>query len=217
MGATIEQGSDAYDWEKPSHSVTLSDYYIGKYEVTQELWEAVMGNNPSYFKGDNNPVETVKWYDAIEYCNKLSQKEGLTPCYIGSGDSIKFNPNANGYRLPTETEWVFAARGGNKSKGFKYSGSNNFGDLGDVAWYDNNSDNKTHPIKQKLPNELGIYDMSGNVWEWCWNTWSEGSFFRVIRGGSWGSYDYYCTVSYRFSSNPKFRGNDLGFRVCRSL
>ena len=140
MGATSEQGSDAYDWEKPAHSVTLSGYYIGKYEVTQELWKAVMGSNPSRFKGDNLPVEQVSWDDVQEFLRKLNAMTGKR------------------YRLPTEAEWEFAARGGNSSRGYKYSGSNS---LGSVAWYYDNSGSRTHAVGTKSPNELGIYDMSG--------------------------------------------------------
>ncbi|MBO4772403.1 MAG: SUMF1/EgtB/PvdO family nonheme iron enzyme, partial [Bacteroidales bacterium] len=178
MGATSEQGDDAFDWEKPVHSVTLSDYYIGETEVTQGLWKAVMGNNPSNFaKGDNYPVDSVSWYDVQDFLKKLNAKTGRTFC------------------LPTEAQWEFAARGGNKSQRFKYNGSNN---IDDFAWYNGNSNSQTHAVKQKLPNELGIYDMSGNVWEWCQDWYgqysnvavtnpqgaSSGSS-RVLRGGSW--------------------------------
>ena len=152
MGATSEQGSDACDWEKPVHSVTLSGYNIGKTEVTQELWQAVMGSNPSRFKGDNMPVECVSWDDCQEFIRKLNS---LT---------------SQNFRLPTEAEWEFACRGGNNSRGYKYSGSNY---IDNVAWYDGNSGDKTHPVATKSPNELGIYDMSGNVWEWC-NDWGGG-------------------------------------------
>ena len=146
MGATPEQGSDAGDGEKPVHSVTVSDFYIGKYEVTQAQWKAVMGKNPSHYKGENRPVERVSWYDIQKFIEKLNAKTGKR------------------YRLPTEAEWEYAARGGNQSKGYKYSGSN---DIGSVAWYTNNSGDRTHPVGQKQPNELGLYDMTGNVWEWC--------------------------------------------------
>ena len=146
MGGTSEQGSDAWDDEKPTHSVTLSSYYICKYEVTQALWRAVMGSNPSYFKGDNLPVEQVSWNDCQTFINRLNNYTGRN------------------FRLPTEAEWDFAARGGNNSRHYKYSGSNN---IGDVAWYGDNSGECTHPVGTKRPNELGLYDMSGNVFEWC--------------------------------------------------
>ena len=146
MGATAEM-KDPWDDEKPTHRVTLiNDYYIGKYEVTQALWKAVMGNNPSEFKGDNLPVEQVSWKDCQKFLSKLNRITGKM------------------FRLPTEAEWEYAARGGNKSRGYQYSGSNN---LLDVAWYDDNSGRKTHAVGTKQPNELGIYDMSGNVCEWC--------------------------------------------------
>ena len=209
MGATSEQGEDADDDEYPTHSVTLSDYYIGETEVTQALWKAVMGNNPSFFKGNSLPVENVSYNDVKEFITKLNQKTGKT------------------FRLPTEAEWEYAARGGNKSKGYKYAGSNT---IDDVAWYDDNSNFKTHPVKTKQPNELGIYDMSGNVWEWC-SDWygdytseaqtnpqgpSSGSD-RVARGGSWGSDARFCRVSLRYSGSPSSRANSLGFRLALAL
>ena len=204
MGCTSEQGGDCDNDEKPTHNVTLSDYYIGKFEVTQELWKAVMGSNPSNWKGDNLPVETVSWNDVQKFIEKLNQKTGAN------------------FRLPTEAEWEYAARGGNKSRGYKYSGSNN---IGDVAWYTDNSGSKTHQVGTKSPNELGIYDMSGNVPEWCQDwygnyssssqsnpTGSSSDSGRVLRGGSWGGNAGNCRVSYRGYSNPDIRGND-GFRL----
>lgn len=205
MGATSEQGSDAYDGEKPTHQVTLSDFYIGKYEVTQELWKAVMGSNPSYFTGTNLPVEYVSWVDCQSFITKLNELTGKT------------------FRLPTEAEWEYAARGGKKSKGYKYSGSNT---IDNVAWYTSISSSKTHEVGTKSPNELGIYDMSGNVWEWCsdwYGSYSSSSqtdptgptsgSARVLRGGSWGNYARYCRVSLRDSTAPSSRGSDCGFRL----
>ena len=229
-GGTFQMGSnDGEDGEKPVHTVTVDDFYIGKYEVTQKEWKEVMGNNPSYFKGDNSPVEEVSWYDAVEFCNKLSKKEGLTPCYSGSGKNTKCDFSANGYRLPTEAEWEYAALGGNKSRGYKYSGSNT---IGEVAWYGNNSGSKTHPVGKKQPNELGIYDMSGNVWEWCWD-WHDKNYYskspkynpkgpgsckyRVLRGGSWDNYDIGCRSSNRISNNPGSSYYNYGFRFLRTL
>ena len=208
MGATAEQGSDAYDSEKPTHSVTLSDYYIGKYEVTQAQWRAVMGNNPSKFTGDNNPVEQVSWNDVQEFITKLNAQTGKR------------------FRLPTEAEWEYAARGGNQSKGYKYSGGNS---ISEVAWYDNNSGSKTHPVGQKTPNELGIYDMSGNVWEWCQDWYgsyssssqtnptgpSSGSY-RVLRGGCWYTFAGICRVSNLTYYNPDYRSDYFGFRLALS-
>ena len=205
MGATSEQGSDAGDSEKPVHSVTLSEYMIGETEVTQELWEAVMGENPSYFKGTKNPVEYVSWDDCQEFIRKLNTMTG-----------IKF-------RLPTEAEWEFAARGGNKSQGYKYSGNNN---INEVAWYGGNSDHNTHPVGTKKANELGIYDMSGNVFEWCADWYgdygssaqkdpkgpSQGSD-RVLRGGSWLDGARSCRVSNRSDSAPDNFSGFLGLRL----
>ena len=205
MGGTAEQGSGCDNDEKPTHNVTLSDYYIGKFEVTQELWKAVMGSNPSNWKGDNLPVETVSWNDVQKFIEKLNQKTGAN------------------FRLPTEAEWEYAARGGNKSRGYKYSGSNN---IGDVAWYTDNSGSKTHQVGTKSPNELGIYDMSGNVWEWCqdwYGNYSSSSQSnptgptsgsrRVGRGGSWGYNAKICRGSHRCNRYPDSRYYDLGFRL----
>ena len=209
MGATPEMESP-FDWEKPTHQVTLTnDYYIGKYEVTQALWQAVMDNNPSYFKGDDLPVEMVSWDDCQEFISKLNIITGKT------------------FRLPTEAEWEYAARGGNKSRGYQYSGSNN---LSDVAWYEDNSGKKTHAVGSKQSNELGIYDMSGNVWEWCqdWLTpYSSSSQVnptgansgpgRVYRGGSWTNNAVkYCSSSCRISLSPDDYGSCIGLRLALS-
>lgn len=204
MGATSEQGSEISD-EKPVHSVTLSGYYIGKTEVTQALWQAVMGSNPSYFEGDDLPVEQVSWDDCQEFIRKLNSLTGQN------------------FRLPTEAEWEFACRGGNNSRGYKYSGSNY---IDNVAWYDGNSGDKTHPVATKSPNELGIYDMSGNVWEWCADWYGDyssgrqtnpkgpyGGSLRVGRGGSWFIYAGFCRSSYRISFVPTFRYYYLGLRL----
>ena len=198
--------SDAYDDEKPVHSVILSGYHIGKYEVTQELWKAVMGSNPSVFKGSRKPVESVSWNDCQEFIRKLNNLTGKN------------------FKLPTEAQWEYAARGGKKSRGYKYSGSNT---IGDVAWYTDNSGNKTHDVGTKIPNELGLYDMAGNVWEWCsdWNgDYSSSSqtnpsgpscgSSRVSRGGSWISSARNCRISNRSYISPVSSFNFLGFRLC---
>jgi len=226
-GGTFQMGSnDGEDNEKPIHSVKLSDFYIGKYEITQKEWKEVMDSNPSYWKGDNLPVEQVSWYDAVEFCNKKSRAEGLTPFYNGSGKKITSNFSANGYRLPTEAEWEFACRGGSLTAYYTYSGSNN---IDEVTWYNSNSNSKTHSVGGKQPNELGIYDMIGNVWEWC-NDWSESyssnsqtnpkgassGSSRVIRGGSWKHYAGICRVAVRIGDRPDDRDNILGFRLSRS-
>jgi len=227
QGGTFQMGSNSGDSdEKPIHTVTVSGFYIGKYEVTQKEWKEVMGNNPSNWKGDDLPVEKVSWYDAVEFCNKKSKAEGLTPCYSGSGKNIKCDFSANGYRLPTEAEWEYAARGGNKSNGYKYSGSNT---IGNVAWYDSNSNKKTHTVGKKQSNELGIYDMSGNVWEWCWD-WkgsygsssqknprgASSSSYRVRRGGSWFYFAKICRVAHRYYFYPDSSSINLGFRLAYS-
>ena len=228
MGATSEQGNDAdsdekrvhivtlyllhlFDSkgldsdEKPVHSVTLSGYYIGKTEVTQALWKAVMGSNPSSFKGDNLPVELVSWNDCQEFIRKLNSLTGQH------------------FRLPTEAEWEFACRGGNNSRGYKYSGSNY---IDNVAWYWDNSGKKIHPVATKLPSELGIYDMSGNVMEWCsdwYGKYSSGAqtnpkgpydgSHRVRRGGSWGSDAMACRSSLRYVCAPSASSRGLGLRL----
>lgn len=205
MGATPEQGSDASYGEKPTHQVTLSSFSIGKYEVTQEEWQAVMGSNPSQFKGAKRPVEIVSWNDCQEFIRKLNQMTGKH------------------FRLPTEAEWEYAARGGKRSNGYKYAGSNS---LGNVAWYRDNSGSKTHPVGQKSPNELGLYDMSGNVWEWCQDWYGSYSSNaqrnpagatsgsnRVNRGGSWidGAGDG--RSSGRYINTPSDKRGSLGLRL----
>ena len=178
-GGTFQMGStNGGSSEQPIHTVTVSSFLIGKYEVTQKEWQEVMGYNPSYSEGDNRPVEKVSWYDAVEFCNKLSEKEGLTPAYTINGFDVSCNWSANGYRLPTEAEWEYAAKGGKKSKNYKYSGSDN---IDDVAWYDANSDGRSHDVGTKAPNELGIYDMSGNVWEMCWDSFDNSYKFHSVK------------------------------------
>ena len=208
MGATSEM-KNPFRNERPVHQVTLTnDYYMGKYEVTQALWEAVMGSNPSYFKGDNLPVEEVSWNDCQEFISKLNSLTGRK------------------FRLPTEAEWEYAARGGKKSRGYQYSGNSN---ISDVAWYDGNSGSKTHPVGTKQANELGIYDMTGNVLEWCQDWY--GSYYsssqtnptgadsgsgRVYRGGGWGRNAVDCRLSYRSCSTPFYRSSYLGLRLALS-
>ena len=242
--------------------VTVSSFYIGKYDVTQKEWTAVMGSNPSKFKGDKLPVESVNWYDAIEYCNNRSIREGLTPYYnidkkrkdpgnkpdpkFGDLDTIKWtvtiNPGANGYRLPTEAEWEYAAGGGQMSRSYTFSGSNN---VEEVAWYWRNSGDKPltgfwlwrdleenhdrpRPVGGKSPNELGLYDMSGNVREWCWDWYgdlethvtdpkgSRSGFNRVWKGGGWMGDAPYTEPAFRGHLAGNGTGPDQGFRVCRN-
>ena len=204
-GGTFQMGSDdVFDDVKPVHQVTLSDYYIGETEVTQELWSAVMGSNHSYFTGNmQRPVEWVSWNDCQTFISKLNQLTGET------------------FRLPTEAQWEYAARGGNKSKGYTYSGSN---EIDEVAWYRDNSDTTTHPVQTKAPNELGIYDMSGNVWEWCSDWYGDYSSaaqtdptgpatgsYRVIHGG--GYFGGKTGVSTRASNTPTVGCDYLGLRL----
>ena len=192
--------------EKPVHSVTLSSFNIGKYEVTQAQWKAVMGYNPSYFTDcENCPVENVSWKDIQEYISKLNSQTGKN------------------YRLPTEAEWEYAAKGGKNSKGFTYSGSN---DLNSVAWFSENSDSTTHSVGSKQPNELGIYDMCGNVWEWC-NDWygtfssrsetnptgASSGYDRVLRGGSWNDDANFNRSANRNANFPNGVFIDYGFRL----
>ena len=201
MGATSEQGNDAESDEKPTHQVTLDGFYIGATEVTQAQWEAVMGDNPSVIEGANLPVECVSYDDALEFCRRLSELTG------------------EHYTLPTEAQWEYAARGG-QSGGTKYSGSNT---IDDVAWYEGNS-GRTHPVATKSPNALGLYDMSGNVWEWCLDWYGDypgqaqtnpqgptSGDYRVLRGGTWFDFTESCRVSNRFNSSPSYR--HYGFRV----
>ena len=208
MGATSEMQNPEDD-EKPVHKVTLThDYYMGKYEVTQALWKTVMGSNPSKFKGDNLPVENVSWNDSQEFISKLNSMTGRK------------------FRLPTEAEWEYAARGGKKSRGYQYSGSSN---ISDVAWGPNNSDKKTHSVGKKQSNELGLYDMTGNVSEWCQDWY--GSYvrssqinpigavsgsYRVNRGGSWFDFAGDNHSSYRYNSMPGYRYYYLGLRLVLS-
>jgi sulfatase modifying factor 1 len=223
---SFRMGSNDGDKERPVHSVTISrSLFISQYEATQKQWREVMGKNPSSFTGDNLPVQNINWYEVVEYCNRLSRNEGLTPCYSGSGDNIECDFLANGYRLPTEAEWEYAARGGKKSRGYIYAGSNS---AKQVSWYNDNSKNQIQPVGQKLPNELGLYDMSGNVSEWCWDWYGNyspsaqtdpcgplGGSNRVNRGGAW----YRSALTLRSASRdewPMALGTGyLGFRPVR--
>lgn len=212
---------EAWNDESLVHEVELSDYYIGETQVTQALWKVVMGNNPSYFKGDDNrPVEQVSWKVITEkFIPALNNRPEVKSHPLVNLKGLKF-------RLPTEAEWEYAARGGNKSKGCKYSGSDS---IGEVAWYDGNSGKKTHPVKGKRANELGLYDMTGNVSEWCndwWVNYSSGAqtnpkgpdgpvylYSRVMRGGSWSFYAEGCRVSCRSHYTPDDRMGNIGFRL----
>ena len=226
MGASYDDG---FGTEYPTHNVTLSSYFISKNLVTQREWETLMGDNPLdklSITADNHPVHSISWYNAIYYCNKRSIKEGLTPCYSGRGKKIKCNFKANGYRLPTEAEWEHAARGTDSNQNYLYSGSDT---INDVAWFTDNSDSKCHSIGVKQPNALGIYDMSGNISEWCWDWFdlysgenetnpkgSKEESNRATRGGSWIENELYCRVAFRFGNSPDTYDKSIGFRLCKT-
>ena len=211
-GGTFMMGSDEYDSEKPIHQVTVPSFAIGKYPVTQELWTVVMGENPSYFVGNQGPVENVSWKDTQIFFQKINLDVRLSPGLI--------------FRLPTEAEWEYAARGGKQSGGFRYAGSDK---LDEVGWYDGNNHSETKQVGLKLSNELGIHDLSGNVWEWCTDQWhgnyqgapTDGSAWidkgentsRVLRGGSWGSDSRYCRLSNHGFNPPAYRTDGVGFRM----
>ena len=227
MGA-LEDDEDAYGNEKPRHKVTLTrDFLMGKYAVTQVLWQSVMGSNPSHFKGANRPVECVSWFDCVDFCNKLSQQEGLEPVYTINDQEVTCDWNANGYRLPTEAEWEYSARGGEYHR---YSGSDKVIEVGWIGF----SSNETHPVGQKKPNGFGLYDMSGNVMEWCWDRHDGTSYRggqtdptgpdidslrrpngRVRRGGNWWRDASFARTSSRLYEDPTSCFNVLGFRLSR--
>ncbi len=206
------EGEEASSWEKPVHEVQLDSFYIGKFPVTQALWKAVMNENPSFFNGDSRPVESVSWENAQQFLDKLNEITGKA------------------YRLPTEAEWEYAARGGQQGKGYKYAGSNK---LKEVGWYWENAHFETKAVGLKYPNELGIFDMSGNVWEWVEDHWhgnyngapADGSAWvdreegmsRVLRGGSWGDDPRNCRCTIRDDDRPQIRVNDVGFRLALPL
>ena len=227
MGA-LPNDDEASSDERPRHKVEISrDFYVGKYPVMQELWEAVMGNNPSKCKGDARPVEMVSWFDCVEFCNKLSELENKELAYTINGMNVTCNWTAKGYRLLTEGEWEYCARGGEYHL---YAGSDN---VDEVAWYNENS-GPTHPVGQKKPNGFGLYDMSGNVWEWCWDWFDSEVYqsrpvtggeptsdprgptsgsYRVYRGGDWYNYPYSMRASDRYYGSPTYRNDSIGCRL----
>jgi formylglycine-generating enzyme required for sulfatase activity len=234
-----DSDQDAQGNEKPQHPVRITrPFYLGVTEVTQEQYEAVIGRNPSWFSASGggkdsvagqdtgeHPVENVSWNDAIEFCNKLSAREGLKRYYSSGGVVL---PDGDGYRLPTEAEWEYACRAGSESR---YSYGDDPAKLGEHAWFDANADGKTHPVRQKSVNLWGLYDMHGNVWEWCWDGY-QGDYYnaspaadhpgqsraadRVHRGGGWFSLPRFCRSAHRIRSSPGYRFDYLGLRVARA-
>jgi formylglycine-generating enzyme required for sulfatase activity len=229
MGSPADD-KGAFDNEKPQHRVTISrPFYLGVTEVTQGQYRAVTGQSPSSFKGsDDLPVECVSWYDALAFCNSLSAKEGRTPFYRIEGQNVEIPAqNGEGYRLPTEGEWEYACRAGIPGR-FGFGDDDRMLDL--YAWHAGNSDGKTHPVGQKRPNSLGLYDMHGNVWERCWDGFSPNYFResptvdpsgpseasdRVSRGGSWVDWPHYCRSALRWKFSLEDRGYNRGFRLAR--
>jgi formylglycine-generating enzyme required for sulfatase activity len=230
-GGTFTMGSPSNEpgrgSDETQRQVTVSSFYMSRYEVTQKEYQEVMGTNPSYFKGDNLPVECVSWFDAVEYCNARSRKEGLTPAYTisGSGDNrtVAWNRSANGYRLPTEAEWEYACRAGTTTAYNTGASINN-----NTGWYEANSAGSTQEVGRKPANAWGLYDMHGNVWEWCWDWYGNyasgaqtdpvGAFSgssRVARGGCWVYSAAVVRSACRDYYSPNDRGIDLGFRLVR--
>lgn len=214
--------------DTPVHKVNLSDFYISEYEVTQGEWNKIMPFNPSIQKGDILPISKIIWIDAVKYCNEKSNLDNLTPCYIiQDSNNIVLNLNCNGYRLPTEAEWEYAAKGGKKSNGFVYSGSDS---LNEVGWYSENSNGLIKEPGLKKPNELGLYDMSGNVYEWCWDVYARydsaevtnpigpaTGIARVIRGGSFEYFPDQAHVTWRSINISEDDFYNCGFRLVRSF
>jgi len=209
--------------EGPQHQVTVSSFYIGKYEVTQAEYEEIMGANPAHFKGASLPVEQVSWFDAVDYCNKRSVKEGLTPAYKVSGSNVTWDRSANGYRLPTEAEWEYACRAGTQTP------FNSGSSVDAAGWYSGNSGQRTHPVGEKQANSWGLYDMHGNVLEWCFDWLGDYSSqaktdpqgaatgtSRVYRGGCWNFQAQQTRSAYRFGNHQNLRSFIAGFRVARN-
>ena len=225
-GGTYRMGSEDGDFdERPVRRVALSSFYISQTEITQAQWESVMESNPSRFRGDERPVERVTWFEALRFCNAISKEEQLDTCYVFLGDNVIWNIHADGYRLPTEAEWEYAARGGLLNRGYSYSGGN---DANTVAWFSYPYAKSTYRVAKKTANELGLYDMNGNVWEWCWDKFGtypsspqadpQGPVrgeYRVLRGGGWRSLSYVLSCTNRCFYLPTNRAETVGFRCVR--
>lgn len=200
------------DRTKQQWKVELNSFLLAKFPVTQAFYFEITNQVPGTFTGGNLPVETVSWKDAVTFCNELSAREGLERCYAFNGEEISFDPKANGYRLPTEAEWEYACKAG--TTGVRY------GELNDIAWYKDNSDKTTHPVGTKAPNAWGLYDMLGNVWEWCSDIYDETVYgsYRIFRGGGWFDEERGCMATNRRRSHPvSFKIDDLGFRIARTI
>lgn len=199
---------------KKKWAVKVEEFYLSKFPVTQELYFEIMKESPSSIKGDKKPVETVTWEDAINFCNRLSAKNGLSHCYEKSkeNDKIVFKKHENGYRLPTEAEWQYACQAN--------TGKIRYGQLNEIAWYKENSFNGTQEVGAKKPNKWGLYDMLGNVWEWCSDIYDEEVYgsYRIFRGGGWSDPERSVMATNRRRSHPKvFKIDDLGFRIAKNI
>ena len=236
QGGSFKMGTDqpVERHEAPAHNVTVNSFYIGKTEVTFEEYDKYTtatkrdtARSGAWGRG-KQPVFMVSWRDAVAYCNWLSETEKLSKCYQINGNEVKYLDTAKGYRLPTEAEWEFAARGGNQSKGTPFAGGNV---INEVGWYIDNANGQSHAVAQKKPNELGLFDMTGNVWEWVWDAYDglyygkspalnpqgpETSAYRVMRGGAWYNYGNYAQVTTRQYHDPGFIQNSVGFRIARN-
>lgn len=197
---------------KRKWNVEVPQFQISKYLVTQKLYSSIAKTRPFHFKGDRKPAESISWYDAIIFCNLLSSRMGLRECYsiTKNGTNVEYIDGADGYRLPSEAEWEYACRAGSTKA--------RYGTLDNISWYKGNSNGETQEVGKKEPNEWGLYDMLGNVWEWCWDIYDETVYgsYRLFRGGGWCDDDRGCLASNRRRSHPTFKIDDLGFRIARS-